>query len=104
MAEGETKATVAARVKVWLTIAEWETIKAAFNHGAVIPPESTREVIRDTNMPCISKGSTCYREKVKYEKDVSQLVHQVRYYERSAATHHIPMAEGSTCMVLGWIT
>jgi hypothetical protein len=45
MTEGETKETVAARVKVWLTSAEWETIKAAANHGAVIPPESTREVL-----------------------------------------------------------
>jgi hypothetical protein len=45
MAEGDTKATIAARVKVWLTAAEWETIKAVVNHGAFIPRESTRKVL-----------------------------------------------------------
>jgi hypothetical protein len=45
MAEGEIEATIIARVKVWLTAAEWETIKAAINRGAIIPPESTREVL-----------------------------------------------------------
>jgi hypothetical protein len=45
IAEGETEATVVVRVKVRLTTAKWETIKAAVNHGAVIPPESTREVL-----------------------------------------------------------
>jgi hypothetical protein len=45
MEEGETKVAIAAREKVRLTIAKWETIKAAVNHGAVIPLESTREVL-----------------------------------------------------------
>jgi hypothetical protein len=45
MTEGETEEPVIARVKVWLTSAEWETIKAVVNHGTVIPPESTREVL-----------------------------------------------------------
>jgi hypothetical protein len=31
MAEGETKETIATRVKVCLTIVEWETIKTAIN-------------------------------------------------------------------------
>jgi hypothetical protein len=71
MAEGETKATVTARVKVWLTTVEWEIIKAAVNHGAVIPLESTREV----SMGC----------------------------EKSASMHHIPTAEGTIGLDLGWI-
>jgi hypothetical protein len=37
MAEGETKATVAAREKVHLTAVEWETIKVTVNHDIVIP-------------------------------------------------------------------
>jgi hypothetical protein len=45
MAEGETKATVAARETVQLLAAEWETTKAVVNHGGVIPPDSTREVL-----------------------------------------------------------
>jgi hypothetical protein len=45
MAKGETTETVAARVKVWLTTAEWETIKAAVNNCAVIPTKARREVL-----------------------------------------------------------
>jgi hypothetical protein len=45
MAEGETEATITAREKVHLTAAEWGTIKAVVNHGVVIPPNSTREVL-----------------------------------------------------------
>jgi hypothetical protein len=45
MEEGETEATIAAREKVHLTTTEWETIKADVNHGAVILPNSTREVL-----------------------------------------------------------
>jgi hypothetical protein len=44
-AEGETESAIATREKVHLTSAEWQTIKAAFNHNAVIPPDSTREVL-----------------------------------------------------------
>jgi hypothetical protein len=36
MAEGDTKQTVAARVKVQLTTAEWDSIKAAITTGAAI--------------------------------------------------------------------
>jgi hypothetical protein len=44
MVEGNTKETIAARVKVQLTTAEWETIRAAVNNGAVIPIDARREV------------------------------------------------------------
>jgi hypothetical protein len=45
MAEGETTKTVAARVKVQLTTAEWDTIKAAVNNGPAIPVDARREVL-----------------------------------------------------------
>jgi hypothetical protein len=45
MAEGETKEIIVAREKVHLTTVEWETIKEAVNHGAVILLNSIREVL-----------------------------------------------------------
>jgi hypothetical protein len=45
--EGETKEIIAAREKVHLTAAKWETIKAAINHGEVILLNSTREVLME---------------------------------------------------------
>jgi aromatic ring-opening dioxygenase LigB subunit len=44
-AEEETESAVATREKVHLTAAEWQTIKVAVNHGAVIPLDSKREVL-----------------------------------------------------------
>jgi hypothetical protein len=44
-AEGETESAVATREKVCLSAAEWQMIKAAVNHGAIIPANSTREVV-----------------------------------------------------------
>jgi hypothetical protein len=44
-AEGETDSAVATREKVHLTAVEWHTIKAVVSHGAVIQPDSTREVL-----------------------------------------------------------
>jgi hypothetical protein len=45
MAEGETAETMAARVKIQLTIAEWDTIRATVNNGAAIPVDARREVL-----------------------------------------------------------
>jgi hypothetical protein len=45
MAEGDTADSVANRAKIRLTVAEWETIKAAVNNGAAIPVDETREVL-----------------------------------------------------------
>jgi hypothetical protein len=47
MAKGETIETVAARVKVQLTAAEWETIRATVNNSAAIPIEASKEVVME---------------------------------------------------------
>jgi hypothetical protein len=44
-AEGETESAIMTREKVCLSAAEWQMIKAAVNHGVVIPANSTREVL-----------------------------------------------------------
>jgi hypothetical protein len=45
MAEGDTRETMARRVKVQLTTAEWDTIKATINNRADIPINARREVL-----------------------------------------------------------
>jgi hypothetical protein len=44
-AEGETESAIAAREKVRISAAKWQTIKAIVNHGEIIPANSTREVL-----------------------------------------------------------
>jgi hypothetical protein len=45
MVEGDTTESVANRVKVQLTVAEWETIRATVDNGAAIPIDARREVL-----------------------------------------------------------
>jgi hypothetical protein len=45
MEEGDTVETVVARVKIQLTIAKWETIRAAVDNGAAMPVDARREVL-----------------------------------------------------------
>jgi hypothetical protein len=45
MEKGDTVETVAARVEVQLTTAEWDTIKATVNNGAAIPIDARRELL-----------------------------------------------------------
>jgi hypothetical protein len=45
MAKGDTKETMVARIKVQLTTAEWDTIKATIKTGAAIPVNARREVL-----------------------------------------------------------
>jgi hypothetical protein len=78
-AEGETDATIPARVIVRLIAAEWETIKAAFNHGGVLPQIRPRTYLWDTNMPYIGKENVCSRREVKLDKGANQSVQQASY-------------------------
>jgi hypothetical protein len=44
-AEGGTAESIANRVKIQLTVEEWDAIKAAVNEGAPIPVDASREVL-----------------------------------------------------------
>jgi hypothetical protein len=65
MAEGGTEETIAARVKVQLTTAEWEMIRAAVKNMAAIPSTQEGKCCWDTIMPCIDKRSSWKRRKAK---------------------------------------
>jgi hypothetical protein len=45
MVEGDTAESITNRVKVQLTLAGWETIKAVVNNDAAIPVDARREVL-----------------------------------------------------------
>jgi hypothetical protein len=45
MAQGETAKSIAARVNIQLTIAEWETVREAVDNGATITIDARREVL-----------------------------------------------------------
>jgi hypothetical protein len=45
LAEGDTANSLTNRAKIWLSANEWNTIKAAIEHGAAIPADTSKEVL-----------------------------------------------------------
>jgi hypothetical protein len=68
MAKGGTKETIAARVKVQLTTAEWETIRVAVNNMAVIPIDTRREVLLGYHYALHRQAQQVEKEKSKIRK------------------------------------
>jgi hypothetical protein len=83
MAEGDTKDTIAAKVKVQLTIAEWETIRAAVNNGAAIPIDARREVLLGYHYALHRQAQQLEKEKSKIRKR-QELVSARRMQQRVA--------------------
>jgi hypothetical protein len=68
MVEGNTKETIGARVKVQLTTAEWETIRATVNNGVVIPIDARREVLLEYHYALHRQAWQLEKEKSKIRK------------------------------------
>jgi hypothetical protein len=68
MVEGETAETMATKVKVQLTTAEWDTIKAAVNNGAAIPVNARREVLLGFHYALHRQVQQLMREKSEIRK------------------------------------
>jgi hypothetical protein len=68
MAEGDTADSVANRSKTRLTVAEWETIKAAVNNGATIPIDARREVLLGYHCALHRQSKQLEREKSEIRK------------------------------------
>jgi hypothetical protein len=83
MAEGDTKDTIAAKVKVQLTTAEWETIRAAVNNGATIPIDARREVFLGYHYALHRQAQQLEKEKSKIRKR-QELVSARRMQQRDA--------------------
>jgi hypothetical protein len=72
MAEENTANSVANRAKTRLTVAEWETIKAAVNNGASIPIDARREVLLGYHYALHRQSKQIEREKSESVKGENQ--------------------------------
>jgi hypothetical protein len=66
--EGDTDETVAARVRVRLSAAEWEIIKQLVNHDGVLPPEAFRNVLMGYHYALHRQGKRLHQEKSEIRK------------------------------------
>jgi hypothetical protein len=72
MVEGNTEETIAARLKVQLTPAEWDTIKSSLNNGAAIPIDARREVLLGYHYALHRQAQQLGKEKAKSEEGENQ--------------------------------
>jgi hypothetical protein len=68
MAEGDTADSVANIAKIQLTIAEWETIRAAVDNGTSIPIYARREVLLGYHYALHRQSKQLEREKSEIRK------------------------------------
>jgi hypothetical protein len=89
MAEGNTEETIAARLKVQLTPAEWDTIKSSLNNGAAIP--NRRKERSATRIPlCLTSTSTTVgkgKSEIRRRRESVSAVSKAFRAERSNASH-----------------
>jgi hypothetical protein len=70
MVEGDTAETVAARAKIQLITAGWETIRATINNGASIPVDARREVILGYHYALHRQAHQLEKEKCEIKRRV----------------------------------
>jgi hypothetical protein len=89
MAERDTKETIAARVKIQLTIVEWETIRGAVNNGAVISIDARREVLLGYNYSLHRQAQQLEKEKREIRKRQESVSAASKAFqaERNNASH-----------------
>jgi hypothetical protein len=86
MAEGDTKETVAARVRVQLTIAEWDSIKAAITTRAAILVNARREVLLGYHYS-LHRQSHLENEKSKIRKSRESVSATSKPFQAQQASH-----------------
>jgi hypothetical protein len=99
MAEGDTKETMAARVKVQLTIAEWDSIKVAITTRESILVNARREVLLGYHYSQ-HKQSHLENEKSEIRKSQESVSTTSKPFRAKRSKHHIPTAPCIIGMVL----
>jgi hypothetical protein len=89
MEEGDTTESIANRVKAQLTLAEWETIKAAVNNDAAIPIDARREVLLGYHYALHRQSQQLEKEKseIRKRRESVSVASKAYHTERSNASH-----------------
>jgi hypothetical protein len=94
--EGDTAHSLTNRAKIRLSADEWNTIKAAIEHGAAIPVDASKEVLLGYHYALQRQSRQLAKEKSEIQKGGIQQLQQAQLYTKCAATHHMRTAEGTT--------
>jgi hypothetical protein len=89
LAKGDTIDSLANRAKIQLSAEEWNTIKAAIEHGSAIPTDTTQNVLLGYHYALQKQSRQLKKKEVKYGKGGTQQFKQARHFTQSAATCRI---------------
>jgi hypothetical protein len=96
VAEGNTTNSLANRAKIRLSAEEWNTIKAAIEHGAAIPIDASKNVLLGYHYALRKQSRQLAKQKeVKYRKGRTHQLQQAQLFMKHTATHRIRTAEGT---------
>jgi hypothetical protein len=68
LAKGNTTDSLSTRVKIWLSADEWNTIKAAIEHGTAIPVNTSKEVLQGYHYALHRQSRQLAKDKSKIRK------------------------------------
>jgi hypothetical protein len=68
LAEGDTAESLTTRTKIWLSVDEWNIIKAAIEHGTAILVDASKEVLLGYHYALQRQSRQLAKEKSKIRK------------------------------------
>jgi hypothetical protein len=97
LAEGDTAKSLTTRSKIRLSTDEWNTIKAAIEHGTAIPVDASKEVLQGYHYALHRQSRQLAKERSEIRKRRDS-VQQVKLCTKREAMHHIQTAGGTIGM------
>jgi hypothetical protein len=95
LAEGDTADSLADRVKIRLSAEDWNTIKAAIEHGVAIPADASKEVLLGYHYALRRQSRRLAKERSEIQNEGTQQLQQAQLCTQHTATHHIRIVEGT---------
>jgi hypothetical protein len=92
LAEGGTAESLANRVKVRLSAEEWNTIKAAVEHGTAIPTDASQNLRLGYHYALRKQSKQLEKERSEIRRRRDQQLKQAQLFVQNTATRHIRTA------------
>jgi hypothetical protein len=89
LAEGDTADSLTTRAKIWLSVVEWNTIRAAIDNGTAIPVDASKEVLQGYHYTLHRQARQLAKEKreIRKRRESVSAASKAMHEARSNASH-----------------
>jgi hypothetical protein len=95
LAEGDTAESLASREKIRLSVEEWNTIKAAVEHGMPIPIDASKNMLLGYHYALRQQSKQLARERSKIQKRKDSAIAASIALHKARSEHRIQTAKGT---------